>query len=186
MEETYDSLDRATLATWRASKLLGWAAVALGSAVVLHTVFDELNRRIRVPGWYFTLNQRPLPEFGTWQSIAPSYGYRGFVAIVIGVLIGAIAGSKLWKAPVKAAAVIAGAYVLISTLVLEHGYNMIRVTTQYGTTTQAGTPRHGLPSGGIEWSYSLLTLLAVPVAALVARMVSRRRNPQPVSPGTLG
>jgi hypothetical protein len=185
MEEGLDPLDRATMATWRASKVLGWGAVALGSALVMHTVGDELARRFHRFN-LFTMNERPMSDFGTWQFLAPGYGYRAFIAILTGVLIGWIAGRKVLKAPAWTATIIASTYVLISWLALETSY---RVVFQTGNAADPGTrtafPQHGLPSGAVEWSYSLVALFAVAVAPLVARLVAKRRNAQPVSPGTL-
>jgi len=185
MEETLDPLDRATMATWRASNVLGWGAVALGSALVTHTVADELSRRF--PRFnVFAMNSRPMRDFGTWQFLAPGYGYRAFIAIITGVLIGWIVGRKVLRASALTATIIASTYVVISWLAIE---SSLRVIPQTGNAadpnTQSAIPHHGLPSGAVEWSYSLLALFAVAVAPLVARLVAKRRTAQPVSPGTL-
>jgi hypothetical protein len=185
MDETLDPLDRVTMATWRASNILGWGAIALGSALVMHTMGDELARRFHRFN-VFTMNGRPMPDFGTWQFLAPGYGYRAFIAILTGVLIGWIAGRKILKAPAWTATILTSAYVLISWLALETSYRVIYPTGNAADpSTRSAMPQHGLPSGKVEWSYSLLALFAVAVAPLVARLVAKRRNAQPVSPGTL-
>jgi hypothetical protein len=186
MEETLDPLDRATMVTWRASNVLAWASVALAVALVLHTVGDELAKRVhRFNVW--SLNGRPLPEFGTWQFFAPSYGYKAFVAIVIGAAIGLVVGSKALKAPAWIAAGVASAYAVISWFVLETSFRVIHATGEGSNSgLSAGFAHHGLPQSAREWSYSLVALFAVAVAPLVARLVAKRRAAESVSPGTLG
>jgi len=185
MEETLDPIDRATMVTWRASNLLAWGGVALAAALVLHTVGDELAKRVHRVN-IFSLNGRPEPEFGTWQFFAPSYGYKSFIAIVIGVAVGFIVGSKVLKASAWVAAGVASAYALITWIALESSLRVIHPSGEGAEPGfSVGVPRHGLPSGAREWSYSLLALFAVAAAPLVARLVSKRRNAGPVSPGTL-
>jgi len=185
MEETLDPLDRATMATWRATNALAWGGLALAAALVLHTVGDELAKRVHRFN-VFSLNGRPWPEFGTWQFFAPSYGYKAFIAIVIGAAIGLIVGTKLLKAPAWVAAGIASVYALISWFALETSLHVIHASGEGADpTVGAGYSRHGLPSGGREWSYSLVALFAVLVAPLVARFVAKRRKAVPASPGTL-
>jgi hypothetical protein len=189
MEETLDPLDRATMATWRASNLLTWGGAALVCALVLHTVGDELVKHLHIPNT-FSMNGRPSPFFGTWQSVAPQYGYRAFFAIIIGVVIGVIVGRKALRAQVWTAVVVASTYVAISWLVLETSERFIRRTGDIDaggfTSGTYGVERHGLPSSARDWTYSLVALFAVAIAPLVARFVAKRRNARGVSPGTLG
>jgi len=190
MEETLDPLDRATMATWRASNLLTWGGVALVCALVLHTFADELLRHLHIPTLY-TINGRPSFPFSyTWQGVAPQYGYRAFVAIVIGVVIGAIVGRRALKAPVWTAAVVASTYVAITWLAIETSVRVIRPTGDIAadgfTSGTYGVQRHGLPTSARDWTYSLVGLFAVAAAALVARFVAKRRTAEPLSPGTLG
>lgn len=184
MDKTLDPLDRATMATWRAFNMLAWGGVALAAALMVHTVADEVAERVhRFNVW--TLNGRPLPEFGTWQFYAPSFGYKAFVAIVIGVVIGLIVGSKVSNARAWVAGGIASAYALVSLLMLETSLRIVHPTGDAPDSgfVSSGFSRHGLPRNAREWSYSLLALLAVAVAPLVARAVARRKA-QPASPGT--
>jgi len=162
------------MATWKASNVLGWGGVALASALALHTVADEAARRFHRFN-LFSMNGRPLAFFITWQSVAPEYGYRAAIAIATGVLIGAIVGRKVLKAPAWTAAIVASVYVLISWFMLETSLRFIHPSGEVSDpTSMVGIPRRGLPSGAREWSYSLLALLVVGIAPLVARLLSRR------------
>ena len=186
MDKTLDPLDRATMATWKASNMVAWGLVALACALVLHTVADELLRHVHIPT-LTTMNRRPSPFFSTWQSVAPQYGYRAFFAIVTGVLIGLIVGRKALRGPAWTAMTVAGAYVLISWVALESSIRFINQSGDIQPTLGVsgyGVERQGFPSSARDWTYSLVALLAVAVAAFVARSVSKRRTRGDVSPGT--
>ena len=115
-EEGFDSLDRATLATWRVANLFGWASAALFAALVIHQVADELGPRVWV---YGGINSRPEDHFGTWQFWAPKYGLSAGISIIIAIVIGTIIGLKVWRRPVAVAAGVAGGYLLLAMLALE-------------------------------------------------------------------
>jgi hypothetical protein len=187
MDDAYDPLDRATLATWRASNALGWGAVALAIALVIHTMGDQLVRRVHIPN-LFGINTRPQQFFAyTFWGILPQYLYRGFVAIVVGVAIGWLIGRKVWRSQPAISSAVAAAYVLITWLVIETSFRSIAQTTTPGGTAPTASysyPVHGLPSGVREWGYSALGLIAIVVAPLVARFVAKRRQAKAASPGT--
>jgi len=187
MDNAYDPLDRATLATWRASNALGWGAVAVAIALVIHTVGDQLVRRVHIPN-LFTINGRPVGFFTyTVWGILPQYVYRGFIALVVGVAIGWLVGRKVWRSQPAIAAAAASAYVLITVLVIESATRpILPFTVQRGGYSSASGEYtvHGLPSGVREWGYSALGLVAVLVAPLVARFVAKRRLGKPASRGT--
>jgi hypothetical protein len=184
MDETLDPLDRATMATWRASNILAWGGVALAAALLFHTMGDELAKRVHRFN-VFSMNGRPWPDFGTWQFFAPSYGFRAFIAILTGALIGWIAGRKVLKGPAWVSTAVASVYALISWVVLESSVHIIHPSgAGADPIASVGVERHGLASGAREWSYSLLALFAVAAAPTVARFVAKRRNAEPVSPGT--
>jgi len=186
LDKTLDPLDRATMATWKASAIIGWGLVALACALVLHTVADELLRHVHIP-MLTSMNRRPSPFFSTWQSVAPQYGYRAFVAIVTGVLIGLIVGRKALRGPAWTAMTVAGAYVLISWVALESSTRFVNESgdVQPGLGISGyGIESQGFPHTARDWTYSLVALFAVAVAGLVARSVSRRRAARGASPGT--
>ena len=175
MDKTLDPLDRVTMVTWRAFNVLAWGITALAAALIVHTAADELVERIRRFN-VWTLNGRPLPGFGTWQFYAPSFGFKAFVAIAIGAVIGLIVGSRVITARAWVGGMIASAYALISWVVLETSVSAIRPTGDVSDQGVGyGFSRHGLPRNAREWSYSLIALLAVVVAPVVARLVARRK-----------
>jgi hypothetical protein len=175
-ENTYDPLDRATLATWRTVNVVGWGGAALAAALVIHTVGDQLSRRY-MGTFGGGMNTRPARGFGaTWQYWGPKYGLRAGVAILAGLAIGLILGTKAWRRPVALAGAVAAVYVLLAWFAIEKSIPPLRFDPVTGGTIGGSTPHHGLPANLLEWSYSALGLFAVVVAPLVARFVARRKN----------
>jgi len=174
LEESYDSLDRATMATWKASNALGWGAVALAASLVLHQVADQLTLTTRLSVLTAgTLNGRPWPGLGwTGWSLLQRFWYPAVISVVVGLLIGTVIGKKVWRHQVGLASLTALAYVAVTWLVLE-------ISAGGGTATSTGSlvqvsAHRGLPSGAVEWSYSAVALLAVVVAPLWSWFLVRR------------
>lgn len=184
MDESYDALDRATMATWRVTNVVGWGSAALGAAILIHQVADEVLRRHWIPGIYNPINARPSSSFrGTWQFWAPLYGFRAAIGIAIALLIGTLIGRKVWKKPAAVAALAAVGYTAVSWLVLE--FSMVpRDAVFQGQDVAIVLPEHGLPRDGMEWSYSALALIVVLIAPLWAGFTARRKAAAEVSPGT--
>lgn len=174
MNDALAPLDRGTLAFWRASNLIGWAAAGLALALGIHWVAAEYSAR------YFgqaALNQKW--EWFTGWGVLPSWAFRGGVSLVIGVALGLIVSRKTWKHQTLMAAGVATAYALISTYALTFHPG---ATATYRAGPQqilitGPTLAHGFGGYGASgWIHDGLTLLAVPVAAAVAWFATRRRR----------
>lgn len=172
-DDTYDALDRATLATWRVGNLVVWTGAALLVAIIIHLVADELATRFHLPLGFGGLDVRPHQEFGgTWQFWAPLYGFRAGISIIIGLAIGTVLGLKAIRRPAALAALTATAYILITWLALE---TSVFYRARGDGTVVTGGSRHGFPATAIEWSYSVLGLIVLALAPLWARFVARRK-----------
>ena len=177
MDENYDALDRATLATWRLSNMAGWSVAALAAAILLHQFVDEILRKFRFSSLTAgSLNVRPGADaFGsTFWYWLPKYLIWGALAILVGVVIGVVIGRKVLRRPATVAAITALVYAVIATLVLEYSI-VVRYRSQGNPGFGVGVPQHGLPSDTLGWGYALLALAAVIAAPLVARLVAGRR-----------
>lgn len=173
MKDALAPLDRTTLALWRTTNLVGWAALALGAALTIHWAAAEYSDR------YFP--QAYLNRKWEWLSgwfILPSFAFRFGVSLLIAVAVGGIVGTKAWKHQPLFAAGVATAYSLITIFAIaiyagpvdtyRAGPQEIPVT---GPTLAHGFGGYG--AGG--WIYDLLTLSTVPIAALCARFVAKHR-----------
>lgn len=172
MNDALAPLDRRTLAFWRVSNLVGWAAAGLAVALLIHWIADDYSLR------FFATFLSNKMEWVTGWGILPSFGLRLGISLVIGVAVGSIVGGKVWTRPVSIAAAVAAVYASIS---------IFAVTTHPGPvgTYRAGplgvlvtgpTILHGFGGYGIAgWIHDALTLTAVPVAALTAWFAARRR-----------
>jgi hypothetical protein len=171
IDDPYDALDRATIATWQLGNQLVWAGAALLAAAVLHQVVDEMLQRY-VSSIHGGINLRPQTLTRITSQFSAQFGARAGVAIAVGVLIGGIVGLKVWKRTTAVAGVTGLAYLALSWFALESSVVVERLT---GEEPSIARLRHGFPRSGLEWGYSALALLTVVLAPLVARFVARRK-----------
>jgi hypothetical protein len=177
VENQLERVDRTTLRAWRGANVLGWSALAVVAAVIVNQTLIQLWGRV-----VFSLGGLNIrPDLPIGQAGFP---YTRFVAkaatfVLVGVVIGAIVGARVWKHQVTIAGVASLGYVLISVFVLEYSFRHALVDAL--SNTEAAVFGHDTIQRGwgtTGWtgvSYDLLGLFAILAAMLVARRMARRR-----------
>lgn len=174
MDDALAPLDRRTLAFWRTSNIVGWAASALAVAYAMHWIAAEYSGR------YFA--QAALDHKWEWTTgwfVLPSFAFRAAVSVMIGIAVGLIVGGRAWRRQAVVAASAATAYALIAIYLLSIHPGATETYRAGPQQILVTGPRlaHGFGGHGASgWIYDGLTLLTVPVAAAVARISARRRN----------
>ena len=142
------TLDRATLVVWRVTNVLGWVLFSFVGALILKVGFET--------GASYALS------FGYDEAGATTFQqvtYLLFVgaggSAVCGAFIGTVIGARVAAAPV----ITAGATALALAAAIAWAY--------WGSFSNSGT--------SFYWSIGAASCVAVPVAGMAARAVSRNR-----------
>lgn len=169
--------DRATLALWRTINEAGWTILAFVLAAGGHIALTIwlTSRKALSFTEAFDLNARAGAEDGVDDIIA-KFGLRIGLTLLIALVIGWIVGRKAWRHQVPLAALAALGYVLYVTIGLEYSAG-----AEIYEGLADGTERHIIRRTTlIPWIlYDAVVAATVPLAALWARRVSRRRREEP-------
>lgn len=141
LSEQMSVLDRTTLVLWRSVNIVGWMLGALIAAIAVNFAAEIL---------FVDVLDAAIDVF-TDGAIVPYQVSAPITSLVVGGVIGAVLGSRVYRAPVVVAAVAAMVYLAVSP------FGLLRIG-----------------EGGAWMAGSAVVHLAA--AIIVARVISRRRS----------
>jgi hypothetical protein len=174
MKDALAPLDRTTLAVWRTTNMIGWAAFAVAAALAVHWLAAEYSGRYFANAY---LNAKPDFSWTVWF-VLPKLAFRLGVTIIVALAIGGIVGMKTWRRQPLLAASAAAVYSLITIFSLQSFAGSVGTfrTGPQDILVTASRPGFGLGgTGAAGWVYDLLVLSTIPIAAAWARHVAKLR-----------
>lgn len=174
MRDRLDTLDRATLTAWRTTNVLGWPALAILSAALLHYGVDALAHARLWP----CCEIGPLTTTavaGDATSTVGQFALRGLLSVAVALVIASLS-AKVWRRPVLVALLTAGAYALIAVAFVHQGGPGGASGTELVMGPEGVESVHHWRVGGMRLllAYEALIVATAPLAAWFTHRLTRR------------
>lgn len=177
MKDRLDTLDRATLTAWRTTNVLGWTALGVLGAALLHAGVDALaTSRLQMCCGIGALTVTPVAQDAL--STVGQFTLRALLSVAVAGVIIALT-RRVWRRPHLAAAAAAAVYALVAVaFVHQHGAGGVSGIEVDVGLDGVESVRHWRVGGmGVLLAYEALILATVPLAAWGARALGRRKRP---------
>lgn len=173
MRDRLDALDRATLTAWRTTNVLGWPALALLGAAILHYGVDALvTARLWLCCEIGGLTTTAVADDAI--STVGQFTLRGLLSIAVAMLIASLS-AKVWRRPVIASLLAAGVYAVIAvTLVHQSGAGVTGNDTILGPDGTEIVRSWQVVGRRLLLAYEALILATAPLAAWFTHRLTRR------------
>jgi hypothetical protein len=152
--ESLSGSDRATLWLWRVTNVVGWSLLALVAAGFLRLVaasVADLFLPSRISNWGMGYGLPVYVSYGPYLEVPSS--------LAIGIAIGSIVGSRVYRAQAITAGIVAGIYAVPGFLYVQRFAHLFSVVSRSSD----------------RWFVLVAIAATIPIAAWVAHRVSQKR-----------